>query len=219
MPNFDTSDILNLTTEDGEVRVDLGDIRTGKGISAESVTWGSDGFISVPNEPDNSTKECARALYFDDGYERIVIGTYDARYAEQVGSLESGDRMIVSKGEQRLLAKQSNESITMYSKNQVTGSSMMVSVHGEDGAILIVNGKSSIQILDDKIVFNVANKSWIEIKEEGVVVGGGSCTLACPKGQIGAPAPGVILPPGAFSILYGVTGMAGVGSLNWTVNA
>ena len=213
-----TADILNLTTDDGELRVDLGDIRTGAGISSESPVWQFDGFVSVPNEPDTDTKESARALYFIDGDEKIVIGTYDARFAEKVGELKAGDRMMFGKGEQRFLLKQDTESATMYTVNKNTGSSQIITANGKDGVNMFVNGNTLIQQEDDKIILAVNGGAWIEINKDGIIIGGKSCTIACPKGQLGAPAPGVVLPPGASSIIFGPAGIVGVASANWTVS-
>lgn len=184
-----TDDVLNSTADGGELRVDLGDIRDGVGLAAEVVLWGTDGFVSRPNDPDDSAKECARALYFVDGDERIVIGTVDARYASKVGTLEPGDRAIVGKGEQRLLVKEGNESVTMYSVNQSTNSSMLVSVSGEDGTITLVNGGAIFTIEDDKIIMAINGGGYLEVNKSGVAIRGASFVAQTASGHFGVEDP------------------------------
>lgn len=225
-----TADILNASVEDGEVGYDLGDVRDDAGISVDSAPWGIDGFVSMPNLPTGT--ECARALYLVDGNEKVVIGTKDARWADKVGTLEPGDRAIVSKGEQRLLMKQGNESVVLYSKNQnkPTENSMMVSLCGKDGTVTIVNGGCLITMEDDGIMPSITltakglmGQSFIKITPTGIQLGGPFIMLAAPAGQIGQLAPGTVFDPKSTSNGIGYTAAPGgtpptTTSLTWSVS-
>lgn len=215
---FNWDDVLGSTADGGELRVDLGDIRDGVGIAAEAAVVGTDGFVARPN--DAADGECARSLYFTDGDEKIIIGTVDARYADKVGTLEPGDRAIFSKGEQRILLKQSNESVSMYTVNKQTNSSMLISASGEDGTITIVNGNALITMEDDKIIMAINGGGYLEINKDGIALRGKSFYAQCGKGHLGLVPPVV---PAINGLYYGLpdTGpraIAMVPSLGWTVD-
>ncbi len=112
MPHFadhltQTADILLSTAEDGEIRVNLGELSTGEGFFSDVQVWGPDGFISRPNESDD--KGCVQALYIVDGQQQRVAATRDNRYAKQAGTPDPGDRFIVTKGAPRILIKQKRQ--------------------------------------------------------------------------------------------------------------
>lgn len=206
-----TADILNVSVEDGEVGYDLGDVRDAAGIAQEAVAWGIDGFISMPNLP-TGKEEAARAMYLVDGNEKMVVATKDSRNSTKVGSLEPGDRAIISAGAQRFLMKQGNESITLYTENQDTGSSMLISASGADGTISLVNGNAMFSIEDERIVMAINGGSYLEINKDGVFFQSKTFIATAGKGHLGTddalPAQGVGYAAGAGSLM----------SSTWTVS-
>jgi len=193
MINFD--DIVNVSVEDGEIRYDLGDVRDDVGVAVGAAAWGIDGFVSMPNLPTDF--ECARAMHFTDGNEKLVLATKDDRYASKVGDLEPGDRAIVSAGNQRFLMKQGNESVTLYTE-RADGQPMMVTVSGEDEVVSLVNGGNFIEVSKDGITIGVSKGGWIRIDSDGVQLGGKTFAANTFGGILG------IVPPGATSVTNGV---------------
>jgi hypothetical protein len=209
-----TADILNVSVDEGEVGYDLGDVRDAAGIAQEAVSWGIDGFISMPNLP-TGNEESARAMYLVDGDDKIVIATKDSRNSDKVGTLEPGDRAIISAGAQRFLMKQGNESISLYTENQATGSSMMVSLSGADGVATLVNGGSIVTMEDEKIVLAVNGGGYLEINKEGVFIQGKMFVATAGRGHFGVTPPD----PSKQGVGYGAPGAPPVGvSVNWTVS-
>lgn len=199
-----TADILNTTAIDGEVRYDVGDVRDDKGIGVEVAAFGVDGFVSMPNLPDSDG--CARAIYIEDGDEKIIIGTVDARYADKVGTLEYGDRAIISKGAQRLLMKQGNESVTLYTE-RADGTPMMATLSKDDEIVSLFNGSNYIEISKDGITIAVKDGGWLRLDSEGVQVGGKTFAANTKGGVLG------IVPPSATSVTNGIAATVAGGAV------
>jgi len=85
-------DILSSSVTNGEVRVQLGDAVSGKGIGNDVAMWGVEGFMSRPVDPDPDA--ACQARYFVDGDTKWVGGTRDNRYMPLVSELQPGERMI-----------------------------------------------------------------------------------------------------------------------------
>ncbi len=211
-----TADILGTSVENGEAAYDLGDVRDDVGIAVEATSWGLDGFVSLPNDPADG--ECARALYLVDGDEKIVIGSKDARYSDKVGTLEAGDRAIVSAGNQRFLMKQGNESVTLYTVNQDTGNSMMVSLSGADGVNTMVNGNSVVTQEDEKIVLAVNGGGYLEINKDGVFIQGKMFVATAGRGHLGVEPPSTVAASQGIGLGVPGTTPVTVCSTNWTVS-
>lgn len=216
MPTFNVADILATEVEAGEVRANIGFSETGKGVGASEGCWfGADGFIGRPNDPDDAG--ACMAWFFQDGNDRRVMAYRDNRFADKVGELEPGDRAIVSAGEARLLLKVGNDSITLYTESQPDEQSMMVSLNGQDGKILISCAGSWIEIDNDGIRMGAkGGKAMLTLDENGFQVDGNQCRLATKSGHLGVIAPQVAPPVGASSIVVGPSGITGVGSSSWT---
>lgn len=214
---FDTADILGSDTEDGEVRLELGDVVTGVGVATDTSVWTMDGFFSRPNDPDGD--ECARALYLVDGDEKIVVATQDNRYSSKVGELEPGDRAIVGKGEQRIFLKETGQQVVLYTVNQPADLSMQVMLDGANGMLQLSNGNAVLEISNDSIVMSVAEngqmKSYLTIDKDGVQVGGKSFVALTSSGQLGGS--GLIPLVAANGIAVGVAGPTNTISTSWTV--
>ena len=177
-------DVLASEAEDGEIRCNLGDSVTGIGISAATTTWGVDGFISRPNDPNDDG--AARAIYVQDGHQKRIIAMADRRYDEKVGSLEPGDRAIVSNSEARLFLKRLRDAITLYTANDTdSGSAMMVALDGKDGQMLLTVSGTFIKITKDEIVLGVNGGASITLSQNGVTITGQAFTCATSQGTLG----------------------------------
>lgn len=215
---FDTADILGSDTEDGEVRLELGDVVTGVGTSTDTAMWGIDGFVSRPSDPDKD--ECARALYLVDGDEKIVVVSQDNRFSDKVGKLEAGDRAIVSKGEQRVLLKQTGEQVILYTVNQVVDLSMQVILDGANGVLTLSNGNAIVELKNDGISMSVSEngqmKGYLTVNKKGVQVGGDAFAANTGSGSLGLVG-GLLPPPPTNGLAHGVSGPVNVISTSWTV--
>lgn len=215
--DFGRIDVTASTVEGGDVRVNLGDALTNEGIASDSPWWcNGDGFLSCPNESSPDGGGACEVFYFFDGNQRIAVAARDGRYAEKAGALKPGDRAIVSSCAARMLLKAEDSALTIYSENQKDGdSSMLNSVDGKNGQILMANGGASIQILKDKIVLSVG-ASMIVLDQSGVHVYGGHFAANTKSGNFGVV--GAIAPPtGVNSIVAGPSGMVGIPCPFWTI--
>ncbi len=218
---FGTADVMKSTAEKGEVRVGLGFLaQGGEGIDAGAVCLGPDGFISRPNGPD--ADKAALAFYLKDANRKYVLGIRDNRYAHLVGSLEPGDRAIVTDGQVRFLMKSAPEAINLYTVNKKLDATMMVDVNGEKGQLLLLNAKSFLRMSTDaagKCKLTIAcGASSITLREDGTIqIDGCNLIAATQKGCLGlmSPQPPVIPPAGANGIGIGPGAVAA--SVNWTV--
>lgn len=211
-----TADVVSSTAEGGEVRCTLGRVTEGLGVDSASPFWGLDGFVSLPNA---STSDSApQAIYLQDANRRYVLGVRDNRFSSQVGELDPGDRAIVTDGEARVLVKQVRDAVVLYTVNQPIDKTMMVELSGADGTITLTNGKSFLVLKDDSITLGVGN-AQLSLHADGTIqLDGGTFVCATAGGQLGTMAPmAPPMPPGASSILFGPTGVAGVPSSKWTI--
>lgn len=191
--------------ENGEVLLSLGDVKQKEDADKEQAVrvraWGIDGFQSRPNDPDDDG--AAHALFAYDGWEKRVLGTRDRRWLSYVGSLQPGDRAIVSNTEARFMLKQATDTVSLYTVNQDTDNSMLLSLDGSAGQISLVNGNACITIKDDEILLAVNGGGAIHITKDGVTIAGGVFTAAAGTVALGANAAVPVLsgsPPGKPSL-------------------
>jgi len=210
------ADVLSSTADEGEVRCSLGYQSDGRGVDATSPFWGLDGFIARPNDPNDDGS--AQALYLQDANRRYVLGVRDNRFASLVGSMDPGDRCIVTDGEARAMVKQVRDAVVLYTVNQPVDATMMVELSGQDGTLTMTNGRSFLVMKDDSITLGVGN-AQLSLHADGTVqIDGGTFVCATAGGQLGTMAPmSPPMPAPAASILYGPTGVAGVASTRWTI--
>lgn len=144
---IDTGDVVLSTAENGQIRVNLGDVdkQTGYGVSVPA--WGPDGYLARPND---SGEGAARALYLTDGNNKRAFAFSDNRFAKQAGTLDPGDRMIVSSGDARFYLRNEDNRIGFYTEAQsdppVGGKGMLFDMSGKDGVIQIRCGGCSITL-------------------------------------------------------------------------
>lgn len=215
------ADVLGTTADSGEVRCKLGYHFDETGIDNAAPAWGLDGFISRPSDP--SSAGAAQAFFVQDANRRYVVSLRDNRFASKVGTLDPGDRAIVTDGEARVLLKQQRDAVVLYTENAPADKSMMVDLGGADGTIKITNGRCALTMFDDGvdayISLTVSGGATLTMKSDGTVsLDGAYFNCATGGGRLGVLAPQVPGPPApAGSIVYGPTGMAAVASTSWTV--
>lgn len=210
------ADVLLSTTDDGEIRVNLGDTTTGEGLDSEVPVWGVDGFVSVPNEPDDDG--AAQAFFIVDGHERRVVATRDNRWAAKAGTAPApGDRFIVSNCAARVLLKRAKSSVTLYTENQQDGdTSQLIDLNGADGTTTLICGGALVQMSKDRIVLGVSGGGMIVLDANGVQILGPYCGLNTGGGNIGVDHLGNAPPP-TSAVIGGTSGQTGIASPSWTV--
>ena len=203
MPEILTADILATEATDGEVRAQLGDATLGKGFVQEAAIYGVDGFVGRPNPPDVEGN-AAQALYLQDGDDTQILGTRDNRWADKVGTMEPGDRAIITDGEARVFVKQSRDAVVLYSVNQPEDKSMLLDIGGLEGEIKIVNGGAFITMTNDSIVLAVNGGGSLTIDADGVRVIGNSFQAVAMSVQLGDVGGGTPAPQ-TGGVLWGPT--------------
>ncbi len=193
MNKIQTADILATRADTGEVRATLGNAATGRGYLQEAAVYGPDGFVSRPLPPTDG--ECAQALYAKLGHHTAVIGSRDNRHADKVGTMDDGDRMIVSGGEARIMVKYGRDAINLYTVNQGVDQSMMIDLDGAAGLTTISNGKAYVTMREDKLVLAVNGGGSITIDKGGIKLIGGSIDVLggfVRLGDQGGGSPGMV---------------------------
>lgn len=214
---IDIADVLHSTAENGEVRVNLGNVQTGAGYSLSAPVWGPDGYLARPNDPADGA---ARALYMTDGHNRHVIGTADYRFTPQAGTLEPGDRMIVTDGPTRFYMKKAEAQVGLYTEATdepaVGGKGMILDLSGSDGTIQLRFGGTLI-VLDGSTVTILAagatSQSSIVMTDTTITLTAGTVNIAGGFVCLGLNSDGT-LPgkPGLDTVTVGALGQAAVAS-------
>jgi hypothetical protein len=187
----------------------------------------TDGFYSVPAVADEFG--AAQAFSLSLANETFVLGTWDNRSVTNAGSLEPGDRAIISNGHARLLLKNASNSITMVSKaadlpeekdsSGTVLTDMGISLLGDNSGESSINlslGTSLVQVTKDEILL-MAGGTQLVINAKGVSINGDNFMCNTGGGNLGCIAPATPPIPGANAVLYGPLGQAGVASLSWTI--
>jgi hypothetical protein len=216
---FDLGDVLLSTAEKGQIRVNLGDVDTQKGYGVSTPVWGPDGYLAVPNDPKDGA---ARALFLTTGQGRRAIAFSDNRFAGQAGTMEPGDRMIVTDGPTRWYLRRKDKRIGFYTEAEndppVGGKGMLFDMSGKDGVIQLRAGGCSITLDAQKgtITLCAAGPSGAATlvldPVNGIQLLSGIVNVDAPfvtLGQTGGVRPGI---PGVDTVLYGPLGTAGVAS-------
>jgi hypothetical protein len=216
---FDLGDVVLSTAEKGQIRVNLGDVDRKTGYGVSTPVWGPDGYLARPNDPKDGA---CRALYLTDGQNRRVLATSDNRFAAQAGTLEPGDRMIVSSGDARFYLRNADNRIGVYTEAKsdppVGGKGMIIEADGEAGLIRLRAGGAVIELdaASGTITLTAAGPSGKSVlvlsPTEGaqIMAGGihldtlGFVTLGLNSDQT---RPGK---PGADNVLIGAIGQSGV---------
>lgn len=210
-------EVVSTTLEGGELRANLG--QGDAGTIPDATFWGTDGFISRPNDK-NDDGACL-ALFATQGNSRRVIATKDNRHNDKYGELAPGDRAIVTENDARVLVKNSNSSISLLTKNG--GEELMVvQLNGDAGDFTILIGGpngacSQIKVKPDKMFLGVSGGGSITIDSQGVTIGGAHFACNTKGGNFGVVGNAAPLAP-VQSIMLGVTGMAATPAPFWTVS-
>jgi len=220
-----TADVLEVTADNGEIRVKIGNAAEGLGYAAGIPLYGPDGFIGMPNAPEQNGDAC-QVCYVVDGDGKIGIGTRDNRQTDKVGSLEPGDRAIVTKGDARILVKQATDSIFVMTTAASTGKTMIWEMNGESGVIQWFNGNAYITMTAEGVTIaggNGSSSTTLKVDANGVQINGPNFMCCTPGGHLGmlvpptAGFPGIPPTTPVNAIVMGPTGTAGVGSSKWSV--
>lgn len=205
----------------GEIRLKLGDAKTGKGVVDDVALWGTDGFVSMPEAAEDG--EACSALYVRAGNLRRAIGTKDNRTLSKYGDLKPGDKAIVSSGDARVIVKRATHTIDLFTLNSDdgSGSPVMLQVSGKQGSITALaagnGGTAMLKIKAGKIALAVDGGGSLLVNAQGVTVNGKHFAANTATGNLGTIA-GAPPQPGVNSILAGLTGMTGVPSAGWTIS-
>lgn len=130
---FQCVDLLGSDVTDGEVRVQIGDLASGKGFGASAPVYGVEGFLTCPNDPDENG--AATGLAISDGNTKRVVATRDNRFAKLAGNLNPGDRAIVTKGAARFRINTEKQSVSLATSDDGTtdGRSIYLTVSRDNG--------------------------------------------------------------------------------------
>lgn len=205
-----TADVLGSDATDGEIRVHLGDASSGRGFSKDNPVYGPDGFIGRPNPP-SADGSAAQAVYVHDGDDHRVLGVRDNRWKDKVGTMDDGDRAIVTEGAARIFVKNGRDAVVLYTEAN-DGKGMLLDIGGVEGEVQIINGKGGtfFRMGDHEIVLAVDGGGTLTIDAEGVRVTGANFQATAGSVQLGDMGGGT--PPPALPPLIGVAyGPPGVG--------
>ncbi len=216
------ADVLHSTAEGGEVRINVGEETTGEGERASVPVWGPEGYIAAPN--DTSDKGAAQALYLVDGQQQRAFAFRDNRFAAQAGTLEPGDRMIVTDGPTRFYMKRQRAQVGLYteaaSEPPIGGKGMILDMNGEAGVLQIKCGGCSIVLDGQKgqIVISAAGPSGNATITLDAVTGisllAGTVNLDAGFSTLGLNSDGTRPgKPGVDTVLIGPMGTAGIPSV------
>ncbi len=222
---FHTADIVETDASTGEIRAKVGNAAIGQGYAQGLPLYTTDGFIGRPNQPSPDGGAC-QAFYIVDGDGSVIVGTRDNRFADKVGSLEPGDRAIVTDGEARVLVKREDDAVFVMTENKETGKTMMLEMNGAAGIVQLFNGNCWISMSGDTITLNAGGEggtTMLMLNAKGLHVFGANFFCGTGGGHFGyiSPpangAPGVAPPQGSNSVLVGPTGQGGAPSSKWTM--
>lgn len=216
---FSQADVTLSEQEDGEVRVNIGNVIDGSGLGAGVAAWGVDGFVGMPNLP--SDGQCCVALVLEDGNQQRCIGFKDNRFASKAGELQPGDRAIVSDCDARLLLKKEDNCISLYTVNEeaeeADGTAQMLDIRGSTGVTVLLNSGCIIQQTKDEILIAFNGGSVFKQTAEGFEFFGQKFSINCSTVTIGLMPGGLPPTPGTNGAIYGVSGVAGVASTSVTI--
>lgn len=210
-------DIVSTEVVDDEVRANLG--QGDAGTIPDATFWGTDGFISRPDDRDGDGA-CV-ALCATQGHARRIIGTRENRNGNKTGDMAPGDRAIVTRTDGRVIVKKANSSVTLVTKN--SGEELMLlQLDGSKGDFTILIGGpggacSQIKVKPDKMFLGVSGGGSITIDSQGVTIGGSHFACNTKGGNLGTLGPAAPVAP-AQSIMLGVTGVAATPAPFWTVS-
>lgn len=208
------ADVLGSTAVAGEVRINLGSLETGAGIANTASMWLPWGFYSRPAPPTDGV--AARAWWSHEGNQKRIVGFEDARIADEakVGAIADGDVMLVTLGEARVMLKAADDTVTLYTVSQPDDKSMMVSLSGRTGKLLLQVAGAFVEVKEGKITLSVNGGGSIIIDGNGVRVTGATFDANTAGGRLGKVSCSTPVPNPALGI-DAVAGPAAVPSATW----
>lgn len=208
----DRADVLGGRAEAGEVRINLGDARTGAGFSVDASVWGPWGYIARPAPPNDDG--CARGWYQITGNQHRVFGMYDVRFAARVGELKDGDIAIVTLGNARLLFKAADDCVSVYTVSAPDDKDMHVTLNGKAGTLTLQVAGAFIEVTNDRISMAVSGGGTLMLDATGLHVSGTTFDANTAGGRLGKLVCSAPTPNPAHGI-DAVAGPAAVPSVTW----
>lgn len=218
----DTLQVYDILASDrdadtGEIRVNIGDSLTEEGETLGSSLWAADGFFGRPNDP--TEDGACQALYHVEGNQQRVIATKDNRFTAAYFDLEEGDRAIVTDGSPKFFIKKATHQIALYTENGGDSANpMQINLNGDVGTIDISTADGAdvaqIQMKPNEINI-VAAGCCINMKDGKIMLFADFIGINAGKGNLGVI--GGVVPPATSGVIYGVSGVTGIPSVNWTV--
>lgn len=155
------ADILRSDTEDGVPVANIGEDTTGEGFGADTIVWGNgDGFVSVPNQP--SDAGVAQAVVTQDGHVKRAVQTRDQRWVTKAGTLQPGDRAVVSDSEAWIRLTRASDKIEI-----VSGARTIVI----DGSkVEITNALGKVSVSSTGVTLSSGVTSSITVSPTGVAI-------------------------------------------------
>lgn len=149
----DVGDIVTSTVVNGDVRFNIGDATKETGVESNAPFYGIDGFVSMPNDADG--EGAADCFYFNTGNQRYALGSRDRRYLGKVGALKPGDRVIFSKGAARILLKNADDLVVIYTEAQSDGTSQIIANSGKEGKIFLSVGLDRVELGGGRVLLSI----------------------------------------------------------------
>jgi len=219
----DTLQVYDILASDrdadtGEIRVNIGDSLTAEGETIGSSYWAADGFFGRPNDP--TDEGACQALYHVEGNQQRVIGTKDNRFTSAYSEMEEGDRAIVTDGSPKFFLKKATQQVALYTENGGDNTKpMIIDLNGADGIITLSVSDGTdvgmIQITPTKITL-AAGLARVTLDAGMVSLIADYIGINAGRGNLGLM--GGVVPPATSGIIYGVSGVTGIPSVNWTVS-
>jgi hypothetical protein len=203
--------------DSGELRINIGDSLTGEGEVIGTSLWAADGFFGRPVDADE--RGACRVLYHVEGNQQRGVATKDNRFVAAYFELEPGDRAIVTDGSPRFFIKKATHQIALYTEGSGdSGQPMQINLNGDTGTIDISTDDGTdvaqIQIKPNEINI-VGGGCCINMKDGKLMLFADFIGINAGKGNLGVV--GGVVPPPTSGIIYGINGITGIPSTNWTV--
>ncbi len=171
--------------------------------------WQHIGFVSRPSIPTDG-KNAAEAIILTDSQYDKCIATRDARGAELAGNLGPGETCVYAPGadgksQGRILLKDNGTVAIVTAKgNTKEGTTVIIQVEGDTGAISMANEFGGLTINEDGITL-MCGASGLKLGADGnVALMGTAIAINGSSVSLGANA---IMP-----VVWGPAGLSGVGS-------
>lgn len=165
MSDLEVVDLVLSLVEDGEPRANIGEESTGLGFGSSTPIWAPDGFVGVPNAASGGA--CAQGIVWQDGSAQRLIAARDNRWTDKAGTLDIGDRAVVSDSEAWFLLTRATDRLRLRSTGPA--GEMLIDVNGQAGTMTLSVGVNSIEIAATGITMTAPIVNVVGILQVGGV--------------------------------------------------